>query len=169
MRLVRAALLDKAIYREVCADPQAARESLMAMAGIIAVNSLTPLFFSLGSVSMRTLVAVLSMAAVQAIGWYARAWVVQLIAVNWLKKSVTFSQVFRPLVYAQAPSALGFIPVLGQLVSLWSLVTNTAAIRDVTGCKTVQAVGLSIAGFVGVTASAALVAPIVYGIFRFLG
>lgn len=169
VRLIRAALLDKTIYREVCADPAAAGESRKAMAGLIAVNSLIPVFLSLGSLSIQTLVAVAAMAVVQALGWYARAWVVQLVAANWLKKNLVFTQIFRPLIYAQAPTALGFIPVLGQLIGLWALVTNTSAIRDTTGCTTVQAVVLSVAGFVGVTACASVVSPIVSGIFRMVG
>lgn len=163
-RLIRATLLDKTIYREVCGDPAAEKESRLAMASIIALICLAPLLFSLGSFSTNRLVAVLAMAIIQAAGWYARAWIIQMAANHWLKKNLLFAQVFRPLVYAQAPAALCFIPMAGQFINIWSLATNTAAIRDATGCSTIQAVILSIIGVVGVVFSSGLVAPFVYGL-----
>jgi hypothetical protein len=168
-RLIRAAMLDKTIYQEVCADPAAAKQSRMAMAFIIGLASVAPCLLALGSFSSNLIVTVLASATIQAAGWCVRAWVIQLVAAAWLKKSLTYGQVFRPLVYAQAPAALAFVPAIGQYISLWALATNTAAIRDTTGCNTIQAVVLSIVGVVGVMLCSGLVAPIVYSIYRILG
>lgn len=159
-------MLDKNVYREVATDPKSEKEAWMVMGAIIALVSLYPYITSLGSFSSSTLTRLLSVAAIQAVAWVARVWIIQMAANMWLRTNVTFHQMFRPLAYAQAPSLLMFLPQLSTPVAVLGIATNTAAIRDVTGCSTAQAVVLSIISVIGVLICVGLASPIIYKLMQ---
>ena len=155
-------MLDKTVYREVATDPRSEKEAWLVMGVIIGLVSLYPYLSSLGSFSSSMGSRLASSAAVQAVAWVARVWIIQMASNMWLGTKLTFPQMFRPLAYAQAPSLLMFLPQMTTLVAVLGIATNTAAIRDVTGCNTVQAVVLSIVSVIGVLLCIGFVSPIIY-------
>ncbi len=165
-RLIRAAMLDKTVYREVATDPRCEKEAWMIMGVIVGLVSLYPYLSSLGSFSSSSMTRLASAAAIQAVAWVARVWIIQVLANMWLGSKLTFPQMFRPLAYAQAPSLLMFLPQMTTLVAVLGIATNTAAIRDVTGCSTVQAVVLSIVSVIGVMICIGLASPIIYKLMQ---
>lgn len=160
-RMIRGALLDKIIYREVAADGMLQAEAWKVTGLIIVLGSIGFSLLSPSYMSLSGLMALGSIAIIQLIAWLARVWVVQVAAYMWLQKQTTFEQLFRALAYAQSPAILQIIPVVGPAVGLWCIVTNTAAIRDVTGCDTWNAAILAIVGVVGVMVATAFAGPIV--------
>jgi hypothetical protein len=160
-RMVRAALLDKDIYREAAADFRLHSEAWKVAGLVIILSSFGYLIFSLLSGLPNPMVLVMTF-VVQIIAWLARIYLVQLVCSSWLKQRLDFRELFRALSYAQSPLGLRFVPYLGQLVELWALVTTTAAIRDITGQQTTQAVILAVAGFIG----GAIVMNVVSGFAR---
>jgi hypothetical protein len=163
-RMIRAALLDKTIYREVAADPSLQNEAWKVTALIIVFSSIGFSLLSFSFMSLPGLMSLGSTAVIQLVAWLARVWIVQMAASTWLQKQATFEQLFRSLAYAQSPAILQIVPVVGQIAGLWSLVTTTAAIRDVTGCDTWNAAILAVIGVVGVMVAAAFASPIVLGL-----
>jgi hypothetical protein len=161
-RLIRAAMLDKTVYREVATDPKSEKEAWMVMGLIIGLVSFYPYLTSLGSFSASSLSRLASSAVLMAVAWLVRVWIIQMLANMWLGSKLTFQQMFRPLAYAQAPSLLSFLPQMSLLVTVLGIATNTAAIRDVTGCSTAQAVGLSIVSVIGVLICMGIASPIIF-------
>jgi hypothetical protein len=160
-RMIRAVLLDKTIYREVAADASLKSEAWQVMGVVIILSSGGLLLPSVLNFSLSALSLLVRIAVVQVVIWPVRIWLIQVVASAWLKTPTTFNQFFRALSYAQSPVALGFVPVVGQVIGLWSLVTNTAAIRDVTGCDTKNAAVLTVVGFAGAMAVTFLVSQFV--------
>jgi hypothetical protein len=165
-RLIRAAMLDKTVYREVATDPRSETEAWVVMGVIIGLVSLYPYLSTLGSLSSSSMTRLASAAAIQAVAWVARVWIIQMLANKWIGSKLTFRQMFRPLAYAQAPALLLFVPEMRMLVAALSIVTNTAAIRDVTGCNTIQAVILSVVSVIGVLICVGFASPIIYRLMQ---
>lgn len=165
--MIRATLLDKDIFREVAADKSRQSEAWQVLGLVIVAGSAGFALFSGSLLSGVGLSGVASSAIIQLVAWLAKVFVVQLAATMWLKEKVTFSQLFRPLAYAQSPALLQVVPSVGQLIGLWMLVTNTAAIRDVTGFDTMKAAILSVIGVVGSMLAVQLVSPILQPLLRF--
>jgi hypothetical protein len=157
-RMIQGALLDKAIYRQVAADSGLQTEAWKVMGLVILVGTAGLYFFSL---SFLGLMPIVSVGIIQLIAWLAKVWVVQVAASAWFQKQISFDQLFRPLAYAQSPAILQIIPTLSPVVGLWCVVTNTAAIRDVTGCDTSSAAILAVIGVIGVMIATSFAGPIV--------
>lgn len=161
-RMIRGALLDVNVYRETAADPKLQSEAWGVMLIAIVLSSAG---FLLLRLSPNAIMGIISIGVAQTVLWLLRVWIIQVIAAQWFKSSAGFEQLFRPLAYAQTPACLQIVPVIGQLSRLWTLVTSTAAIRDVTGGDTVKAIVLALAGEIGVGIAAGVVNTFVRGIF----
>jgi hypothetical protein len=155
-RMVRATLLDVSIYRQVAFTPALQSEAYKVAALVIAFSSFGYLIFSLLSGGLPSINFLITTFVIQAIAWFARVGAVSLALSGWLKQPVEFNVLFRTMTYAQSPWALRFVPVVGQLVDLWTLVTGTAALRDVTGRTPLYALILTIVGYVGGSVAAAV-------------
>jgi hypothetical protein len=145
-RMIRACLLDKTIYRETSINASLDKEAWGVIGLVIAFNIVGPYLLRF---SFPGIISIISIGIVQLVSLLAWVFVVQIGSSLWLKRKMGFHQFFRPLAFAQSPGILQIIPVVGQFVNIWRLVTNMVAIRDVTGCQTFQAAVLSIVGFIG--------------------
>lgn len=160
-RMVRGALADRSIYHEVAAAEPAKNETWRIMAIVIGLGVVGGLVFTVRSFSIQLLHSILYAVVLQAAGWFARAWSVKMVGGFWLKQNLDFQRVFRPLAYSMTPAAaVGLIPGLGAIISLWCLATNMFAIRDTYRCETGQAIGLSLAGYGGALVAVTAIAPL---------
>jgi hypothetical protein len=125
-------------------------EAWLVAIAVMLSGSLATWIFSRFSISTYLLVTMFTNFLLQLVIWVLRVWIVQLAATHWLKRTTSFDQLFRPIAYAQIPAVIGIIPMLGPVLALWSLVTTTVAIRDVTGADSWSAVALTVAGWLGV-------------------
>jgi hypothetical protein len=148
-RMVRATLLDNAVYREVASDPSLQAEAWQVLILVVVLSSSGVLIASLQSLSASMLFSIVPAAVIQAVALLARIWVTRLVASSWLKTPIGFNPFFRALVYAQSPVCLQVVPVVGQFIGLWRMITSTAAIRDITGCSTQNAAILAVVGTLG--------------------
>ena len=80
------------------------------------------------------------------------------------RASFDFKQVFRSVTYAQSPAVFQIVPVLQVIFPLWTLVTTTAAIQDVSSKDTKTAAILTIlgAGGGGLVLLAGVVARLIF-------
>ena len=162
-RMIRACLLDKTIYREVFMNASLNNEAWAVIGLVIALTILGPFLLRF---SLPGIMSIISMGLIQLISLLAWIWVVQMGSSIWLKRKLGFMSFFRALAYAQSPGILQIIPVVGQFVNIWRLVTSMVAIRGVTGCQTFQAAVLSIVGFIGALIAARYVPSIIGPMFN---
>jgi hypothetical protein len=160
-RMVRATLLDKNVFREVASDASLQGEAWQVIIIVILLGCGGVLISSIQYLSASLLYSLIPTTVIQLIAVLARIWLTQVIASFWLKTTISFGQFFRAVAYAQSPVGLQIIPMVGQFIGLWSLITNTAAIRDITGCNTKNAAVLAIVGIIGATAAVSFAGPFV--------
>lgn len=160
-RMIRAVLLDKAIFREVAADASLQSDAWQVMILVILLSCSGVLISSIQHLSASSLYSIVPTAVLQIIAILVRIWLTQVVAASWLKTRTSFGQFFRALVYAQSPVSLQIIPVAGQFIGLWTLITSTAAIRDITGCNTKNAAILAIVSILGAMEAVSLAGPFV--------
>jgi hypothetical protein len=163
-RMIRAALVDKTIYREVASNDALQKEAWTIAGLVVVLGSFGLSLLSLQTMSLPGLASIVSLSVIQLTAWLVGVWAVQITASTWLKSPTTFNQMFRALAYAQSAGCLRIVPVVGQLIGLWCLVTNTAAIRDVTGCSTEKAIVLTVVGIVAGAVAAAFVGPLIWSL-----
>jgi hypothetical protein len=168
-RMVRASLLDPKTYRQAALDETGMMTAWQVAAIAFIATALGPMLDRLGNLSLSTLIYLVGQVVAQLVSFAAGA-----AAVTWLMPSVakvklSFGQVFRPLAYAQAPGVLGIIPGFGSLLGFWRLFTFVAAIREISGCEAGKAVILMLIGFVGSLVAAAVLSPIIIGLFAVFG
>lgn len=161
-RMIRSFFMDKTIFREVASDRTLHGEAWKVAILIIILSTLGWQILNLNFLTDRGLIAMGAVIVIQIVTWLVRAWVIQFAAETWFHSKVNFRQLFRALAYAQTPVGLQIVPIVGQAVSIWALVTSTAAIQDVVSCNTKNAIILAIIGAVGVSVAAAVTTRIVW-------
>jgi len=164
-RMIRAARLDKTIYRELAKDSSLQNEAWKVMFLVLAVSSIGILFASIRYLSIGSGIYFFITVFLQVLAVMIQIWVTQRIAATWLKSPVGFNQFFRALVYAQSPAILNIIPFIGPLMWIWRVVTSTIAIRDVTGCSTKNAAIAAIIGLLAAIAAVLISAPFIGNFF----
>ncbi len=143
-RVIAIVKLDVNAYREVDQD-----ESLMGQAVIVAI--VASLIGGLGGFYTTTEVFGGEIARQTVGGWIGNAVVGVPIGIAILAALALvfgkmfggqgdFKGLFRSIAFASAPNALGFIPVIGGLAGVWTLVCGVVAVRESHGISTGQAV-----------------------------
>lgn len=166
-RMLRACLLDATVFREVAEEDSQQKDAFFALGIILLLPAITALFLSFRLFSSNGISSTLATVVVQALGWFAGAWVAQQMANRWLKLPTTYLQILRPLIYALSPAVFGIIPALGQLLSLWAIVTSVFALREVCGCTNAQAGALLLAAGIASVVATMLTAPLLVSLALF--
>jgi hypothetical protein len=145
--MIRAAFLDRTIYAELAASPALQQQAYGVAAAVILLGGVGYLLVPPMSRFLSPTI-IISEALLQTVAWFVRIWVIQWAVATWLKQPTTFSTYFRVLSFAQSPAVLGFLPLVGQLLGLWAIVSAIAAVRDVAGTSYTRAAALAIGGYV---------------------
>jgi hypothetical protein len=160
-RMIRAARLDKTIFQEVAEDYSLQTEAWKAIFLIMGLSSLSLLFDSIRYLSATTAYSFIISTIIQVLAFMAQIWVIQRVAAAWLKLQIEFPRLFRALVYAQTPSVLTVLPLVGQLMWVWRLATGFVAIRNLTGASAKNAAILALIGLLVAAMGALIAGPLV--------
>ena len=158
-RMLRAAWLDPAVFKEASINPTANRNLLIALGAAALAAGVGTLIGMLSSpfidawraivigLAVRPVVIILSWAVFAGLSW--------LVATR-RAPSTTFMAVGRPLALAHAPLALlllTFIPVVGPVIQFlaiaWLLLAAFVALREVLSLSESQALVASLSGYAG--------------------
>jgi len=138
-RVVRAVKLDPTLYKEVSADETKTTEAMIVVAIAAAIGGLG---LAIGPGNFRFGSWLLSIVLAPTLGLAIGTGVLWLIGKLFSGKA-QFMEMFRPLGYAYAPSALAIIPWIGSLVGwIWSLVCAVIAVRESEEVSTGSAVAI---------------------------
>ena len=137
-RILRALKMDKTIFAEVAKDPKLMNEAILIVVIVTVVGALGSLFLTIAFFGLGFLSFILAIINGIAIGWVLWSWLSAWIAKKWQGGTATFQEMLRGFAYATTPriaSILGFIPVLGWLISLaasiYSLYLAFLAIKQI--------------------------------------
>jgi len=158
--------MHRQIYRETAANPQLNLEALYVAGGIILAGFVgqwftgLSMFYSGGSIGMFIRLAVIRIAS-----WAAAVIAIQYAAKSLHQVNLPAAAWFRALVYAQTPTLLMIVPVVGLFSGIWSAVCSIAAIHDLEGRDTVSAVFIGVIGAVAATIGASVVTAVLRSFF----
>ena len=135
-RMVRAALLDKHLYKEVVADRGSMAQALLVVV-LVAVATGVGLFDEGGLTGVRALPAQIVLGLVGWVVWTSITYFAGTKLLGTPETHASWSTVARAIGFAQTPGtlrALGILPGLGILISLvtvvWQFVAMVVAIRQ---------------------------------------
>lgn len=152
-KMIRAARLDRTLYREVEANENETTNALIVVIIVAIATGLGAMLFTanpVGSLLGGLLRVVL--------GWVVSSFLIYFVGTRVYHAATTPGEVLRTLGYAQSPgvlAVLGFIPILGWLVGLaagiWVLVASYVGIKealDLDTNKTLVTIVLAIAAWI---------------------
>lgn len=138
-RVVRAVTFDAKFYQEVKDDARLTSEALIVVIIAVVLAAIGSAWGGIGAIFGALVAGV--------VGYYAWAYITQLVGANFFHGTGTFPQLQRTLGYAWAPQALGLlglIPCLGWIGVLaggiWSLACGVLAVREAHGFSTNNAI-----------------------------
>ena len=132
-RIERVVKFDKGIFKEI-------RDDKNAMPGAVVVLLLASIIGSIWSILASFGLALIGVVIFTPIGWFIGTGILHIIAKLFGGKS-TFEGYLKVTAYAEAPTALGVIPLIGTFVGgIWSLIILIAATRDAHELSTGKAV-----------------------------
>ena len=166
-RMLRAALLDRALYEEVEADTSATWQAV----GVVVLSSLAA---GLGSGAREGVGGVVLWTLVVLLGWYGWAYLTYFIGTTFLAGPQTRAdhrELLRTLGFSSAPGVLrllGIIPgltvVVFGVVNVWMLVAMVVAVRQALDYTSMgRALGVCIIGWFIVLVLILLLAPSLAG------
>lgn len=144
-RMVRGALADPQVYRQAAEDETQNQEAMIAIAVAVVASAALPCLIFGGFSPFR----MLALAIAQAASFAASIGIIHLLAPQILGCQLSFHQTMRSLAYAVAPLILAIVPLIGQIVGIWCIVTTISALRAVSGCDAIKAAIALLLGGIG--------------------
>jgi hypothetical protein len=168
IRVMRAALLDRELYREVEADSSLNQEALLV---VLVVSLASGISTFIGNLIIQEFgAAVLGLLVSSAVGvanYYIWAYVTHFIGTNMFKGEAEPGELLRVLGYASGPrllSLLGFITCLGPLVSfaggVWALAAGFIGARETLDLDTTETLVSVVLGWLAILIVSGLVTGI---------
>ena len=159
--MIRATFLDPRIARQAALDEAGNVEALGALA-LTMVPSWLYLLLAGNPYAYNSIyhAMIITTVVVSIAGMAATIFVLAALSRSLLGVGLGAGQLLRALAYAQGAAVLGFIPILGMLIRLWTIPTSIAAVREISGAGTAKAVVFMLAGALVTVAAMLLLSPI---------
>jgi len=152
-RMLRAAQLDVDLYNEVEKDENATTEALIVVALTALCAAIGTTLSGGGNLFSGIIWGIIG----SLIGWIVSSATIYGVGVYLFGGTATIGELLRTLGYATSPGILRILsfitilrlgPILGFVVSIWTLVTNVVATREALDVDTTKAIIISIIAFV---------------------
>jgi hypothetical protein len=159
--IVRATLLDPRIARQAALDEKGTMDAV----GAIALTTLPAILFAwlgagtMGAGLVGALVTTIAISLASVAGMVA---LLSALAPGLLGMPIPAARLLRALAYSEGANLFAFVPGLGPLLQVWSIVSGTAAVREISGVETQKAVIFMIAGAVVWAVIAMVLSPILF-------
>lgn len=168
-RVLRAAQLDKELFKEVEADTSLNQEALIVVTIVSAAAGVGAFFGRLSSEGFgAAIIALLVTALLGVINYYIWAYVTHFIGTNMFKGDADPGELLRVLGYASGPRILGllfFIPCAGGLLSfagsIWALVAGFVGVREALDLDTTETLVTVVVGWLAILIITIIVGSVV--------
>ncbi len=172
-RILGVIKLDAATYQEIDQDDSATGQAVLVAIAAALIGGLSGFFGTttvLGEVVEQSVGGWLTSAIIGTPIGLAIGTGILLLLGKMFKGQAEYMGLFRSLGFATAPTALGFIPVIGALASLWTAVCAVVAVRESHGISTGQAVITVLVPLIVLGILAVLIAVLIgFALFGALG
>ena len=152
-RMIRASMLDAAVYRDVSADPSATRQALLV---VVLSSLLGAVGAAIGSTWAGLGGRFAQDVALALIGWAVWAFITYLVGARLFRSGARYGDLLRGIGFASSPGVLRlfvFVPVVGGViywaVAFWMLIAGVYAVRQSLGVGIGQAIAASVVGWIG--------------------
>jgi hypothetical protein len=165
--IIRATFLDPRVARQAALDENGTGAAIGAVA-ITALPGILLGWLGVGSFGfgiVRTLITTVLMSVVS-LG--IMVGLLSALSQNLLGVKLSAGQLLRAIAYSQGANMLSFVPGIGRILQLWSIVTGVAAVREISGAETQKVAIFMIIGAVASVVVVMVLAPILYGALSFL-
>jgi hypothetical protein len=165
--IVRATFLDPRIARQAALDENGTGAAIGAIAltvlpGIL-IGWLSVGSFGFGIVRMLVTTVLMSVVSLGVMVGLLSA-----LSQNLLGTKLSAGQLLRAIAYCQGANMLSFVPGIGRLLQLWTIVTGVAAVREISGAETQKVAIFMIVGAVASVIVVMILSPILFGALSFL-
>lgn len=158
-RMIRAAKLDASLYEEVEIDPAATNQALLVVVASVCSgigSGVRSLLAGLGAVELT--IGLVGGVVSTLVGWLIWSFITYFIGTRLFKgpkTEATYGELLRCIGFSDSPGVLailGFIPLLGGLISLvvgiWTLIAMVIAVRQALDFTTGRAILTCIVGWI---------------------
>jgi len=165
--IIRATFLDPRIAREAALDESGTGAAIGAIV-ITALPGVLIGWLGVGSYGFGVVRLLVSTILMSIVSLGIMVGVLSVLSQSLLGVKLSAGQLLRSLAYSQGANMLAFVPSVGRVLQLWSIVAGVAAIREISGATTQKVAVFMIIGAVASVVAVLVLAPLLYGALAFL-
>lgn len=161
-RIIRATFLDPRVARQAALDENGTAEAIGAIV-LTVVPGIVLGWLGASSFGFGILNALISTVLMSVVSLGIMVGLLSALSLSLLGVKLSAGQLLRALAYSQGANMLSFVPGVGRLLGLWTIVSGVAAVREISGAETQKVAIFMIVGAVAGVVVAMVIGPIVYG------
>lgn len=161
-RIVRATFLDPRVARQAALEESGTGEAIGAIV-VTVVPGIVLGWLGASSFGLGILSALISTVLMSVVSLGIMVGLLSALSQSLLGVRLSAGQLLRALAYSQGANMLSFVPGVGRLLSLWTIVSGVAAVREISGADTQKVAIFMIVGAVAGVVVAMVIGPIVFG------
>ena len=165
--IVRATFLDPRIARQAALDENGTGAAIGAIALTVLPGILIG-WLGAGSFGFGIVRALVTTVLMSVVSLGVMVGLLSALSQNLLGTKLSAGQLLRAIAYCQGANMLSFVPGIGRLLQLWTIVTGVAAVREISGAETQKVAIFMIVGAVASVIVVLVLSPILFGALSFL-
>ncbi|MBI4890301.1 MAG: hypothetical protein HY821_06725 [Acidobacteria bacterium] len=162
--IIRATFLDPRIARMAALDEQGTGNAIGAIV-ITALPGVLLGWLGYGGLGFGIVRSLITTAVMTVVSLGIMVGLLSALSQNLLGVKISAGQLLRAIAYSQGANMLSFIPGIGRVISLWSIITGVAAVREISGADTQKVAIFMIVGAVAGVVVSMVLAPMLYAFF----
>ncbi|MFH0998697.1 MAG: hypothetical protein V1844_24875 [Pseudomonadota bacterium] len=161
--IIRATFLDPRVARQAALDENGTGEAILAIL-LTAVPGIVLGWLGASSFGFGILSAMISTVLMSLVSLGIMVGLLSALSLSLLGVKLAPGQLLRALSYSQGANMLSFVPSIGRLLALWTIVSGVAAVREISGGETQKVAIFMIVGAVAAVFASMFIGPVIYGV-----
>jgi hypothetical protein len=158
--IVRATLLDPQVARQAALNEHGNRHAIGAIA-LMTVPAILFVWLGAGALGLVGALATTLVVSLASVG--AMVGLLSALAPSMLGVQIPAGRLLRAIAYSQGANVVAFVPGIGPLLQLWSIVAGAAAVRAISGADTQRVAIFMVVGAVAWLVVAMVLTPVLVG------